>query len=31
MVFLEVDGDAVEKTLAPGEVLYVDTGNAGSF
>ena len=31
MVFLEVDGDAVEKTLAPGEVLYVDTGNVVAF
>lgn len=25
-VFLEIDGDAVEKTLAPGEVLKVDNG-----
>ena len=31
MAFLEVDGDAVEKTLAPGEVLKVDTGNVVAF
>lgn len=31
MTFLEVDGDAVEKTLAPGEVLKVDTGNVVAF
>lgn len=30
-VFLEVDGDAIEKTLAPGEVLKVDTGNVVAF
>ena len=27
MAFLEVDGDMVERTLAPGEILKVDTGN----
>lgn len=26
-VFLEIDGDMVEKELAPGEVIKVDTGN----
>lgn len=31
MVFLEVDGDIVEKNLAPGEVLKVDTGNVVGF
>lgn len=31
MVFLEIDGDAVEKQLAPGEVLKVDTGNIVAF
>lgn len=31
MAFLEVDGDVVEKTLAPGEVLKVDTGNVVAF
>ena len=31
MAFLEIDGDAVEKTLAPGETLYVDTGNVVGF
>ncbi len=31
MVFLEVDGDLVEKDLAPGEVLKVDTGNVVAF
>lgn len=30
-VFLEVDGDMVEKELAPGEVLKVDTGNIVAF
>ncbi len=30
-VFLEVDGDKVEKLLAPGEVLKVDTGNVVAF
>lgn len=29
--FLEVDGDTVEKELAPGEVLKVDTGNVVAF
>ena len=29
--FLEVDGDIVEKNLAPGEVLKVDTGNIVAF
>ncbi len=29
--FLEVDGNKVEKTLAPGEVLRVDTGNVVAF
>ena len=31
MAFLEVDGDKVEKVLAPGEVLKVDTGNVVAF
>lgn len=31
MVFLEIDGDRVEKVLAPGEVLKVDTGNVVAF
>lgn len=31
MVFLEVDGDKVEKVLQPGEVLKVDTGNVVAF
>lgn len=31
MAFLEIDGDIVEKTLAPGEVLKVDTGNVVAF
>lgn len=31
LCFLEVDGDAVERTLAPGEVLLVDTGNVVAF
>ncbi len=31
MAFLEVDGDKVERTLAPGEVLKVDTGNVVAF
>ena len=30
-IFLEVDGDAIEKELAPGEVLKVDTGNVVAF
>lgn len=31
MAFLEIDGDMVERTLAPGEVLKVDTGNVVAF
>lgn len=31
MLFLEVDGDPVERILAPGEVLKVDTGNVVGF
>lgn len=31
MVFLEVDGDVIEKELAPGEILKVDTGNVVAF
>jgi len=31
MVFLEIDGDIVEKQLAPGEILKVDTGNVVAF
>ena len=31
MLFLEVDGDANEMNLAPGEVLKVDTGNLVGF
>jgi len=31
MLFLEVDGDAIEKELAPGEILKVDTGNVVAF
>ena len=31
MVFLEVAGDTVERTLAPGEVMKVDTGNVVAF
>ena len=30
-VFLEVDGDIIDKELAPGEVLKVDTGNVVAF
>jgi len=30
-LFLEVDGDPIIKTLAPGEVLKVDTGNVVGF
>lgn len=29
--FLEIDGDQVEKVLAPGEVIKVDTGNVVAF
>lgn len=31
MLFLEVDGDEIIKDLAPGETLYVDTGNVVGF
>lgn len=31
IAFLEVDGDMVERYLAPGEVLKVDTGNVVAF
>ena len=31
MLFLEVDGDPIEKELAPGEVLKVDTRNVVAF
>lgn len=31
MAFIEVDGDAIEYTLAPGEVMKVDTGNIVAF
>lgn len=31
IAFLEIDGDMVEKTLAPGEVIKVDTGNVVAF
>ena len=31
LVFLEVDGDIIEKELAPGEILKVDTGNVVAF
>ncbi len=31
IAFLEIDGDMVEKVLAPGEVLKVDTGNVVAF
>lgn len=30
-LFLEVDGDAIQKDLAPGEILKVDTGNVVAF
>ena len=30
-IFLEIDGDLIEKELAPGEVLKVDTGNVVAF
>ena len=30
-LFMEIDGDAIEKELAPGEVLKVDTGNVVAF
>ena len=31
MLFLEVDGDKIEKELAPGEILKVDSGNVVAF
>ena len=31
MLFLEVDGDVIEKELASGEVIKVDTGNVVAF
>lgn len=31
MLFLEVDGDPIERTLEPGEILKVDTGNVVAF
>jgi uncharacterized protein (AIM24 family) len=31
MVFLEIDGSLVERTLAPGETIKVDTGNVAAF
>lgn len=31
MVFLEIDGNKVEKDLQPGEVIKVDTGNVVAF
>ena len=31
LLFLEVDGDVIEKELQPGEVLKVDTGNVVAF
>lgn len=31
MVFLEIDGNKVEKTLSSGEVIKVDTGNVVAF
>lgn len=31
LAFLEIDGDLIEKQLAPGEVLKVDTGNVVGF
>lgn len=31
MAFLEVDGDVIERVLAPGEVIKVDTGNVFAF
>ncbi len=30
-LWMEIDGDAVEKELAPGEVIKVDTGNVVAF
>ena len=31
MIFLEIDGDPIERELAPGEILKVDTGNVVAF
>ncbi len=31
MLFMEVDGDVIERNLAPGQVLKVDTGNVVAF
>lgn len=31
LAFLEVDGDIIEKDLAPGEIIRVDTGNVVAF
>ena len=31
LVFLEVDGSVVERVLAPGETIKVDTGNVAAF
>ncbi len=31
MLFLEIDGDRIEKDLAAGEVLLVDSGNIVAF
>ena len=31
MAFLEIDGDAIEMDLAPGEVIKIDTGNLVGF
>ena len=31
MLFLEIDGDQIERDLGPGEVLKVDTGNVVAF
>ena len=31
MVFIEIDGSLVERTLAPGEIIKVDTGNVAAF
>lgn len=30
-LFMEIDGDSIEKELAPGEILKVDTGNVVAF
>lgn len=31
LLFMEIDGDSIEKVLQPGEVLKVDTGNVVAF